>query len=85
MDRVRVLIGVAIGLAVTVGMWLLAVGASGFFGRDFNSRSNASSGSCCGRGRLARAGSLVLIGGHGGGKRLGACGFRLIKVLSGSP
>jgi hypothetical protein len=31
MDRVRVLIGVAIGLAVTVGMWLLAVGASGFF------------------------------------------------------
>jgi hypothetical protein len=31
MDRVRVLIGVAIGLAFTVGMWVLAVAASGFF------------------------------------------------------
>jgi hypothetical protein len=31
MDRARVLIAVAIGLAVTVGMWLLAVAVSGFW------------------------------------------------------
>jgi hypothetical protein len=31
MDRARVLIGVAMGSVFTVGMWLLAVAASGFF------------------------------------------------------
>jgi hypothetical protein len=30
MDRARVLVAVAGGLAIRVGMWLLAVGASGF-------------------------------------------------------
>jgi hypothetical protein len=30
MDRARVVIAIALGLAVTIGMWLLAVAASGF-------------------------------------------------------
>jgi hypothetical protein len=30
MDRVRVLIAIAIGLAATVGMWFLMLAASGF-------------------------------------------------------
>jgi hypothetical protein len=31
MDRARVVIAVAMGLAITVGMWLLMLAVSGFF------------------------------------------------------
>jgi hypothetical protein len=30
MDQARVLIAIGIGLAVTIGMWLLGIAASGF-------------------------------------------------------
>jgi predicted PurR-regulated permease PerM len=30
MDRARVLVAIGIGLAITIGMWLLGIAASGF-------------------------------------------------------